>query len=87
MSCHGCKCYFCARSCELYAGYVTVGEITDVALVCYTCDECRYYDGDHQKRSQWRGECSGYMEARKYTEARAAALRGKFRVIKGDSKT
>ena len=83
MSCYGCKCNFCARSCELYVGYFTLGEVTDVEQVCYTCDECKWFDGDHSKRSQWRGECEGFMEAQKYTQARADALRRNFRVIQG----
>lgn len=83
MSCYGCKCNFCARSCELYSGYFTTGEVTDIEKVCYTCDECRHWDGDYRKRSQWRGQCEGYQEAAKYTEARAQAMRRSFRVITG----
>lgn len=83
MSCHSCKCNYCARSCELFSGYFTPGEVGDIEKVCYTCDECKWWDGDHRKRSLWRGECQGYMEAAKYTEATAAARRRNFKVLPG----
>lgn len=83
MGCYGCKCNLCVRSCELYSGYFTPGEIGDVSEVCYTCDECKHFDGDHRKRSMWRGECEGYKEPARYIEARAAAMRQRWRVIQG----
>lgn len=83
MGCYGCKCNFCARNCELYSGYFTPGEISDVSEVCYTCDECRYFDGDYQKKSMKHRECDGYREAAKHIEASAIAKRRKFQLIKG----
>ncbi len=83
MSCYGCKCNLCVRNCELYSGYFTPGEIGDVSEVCYTCDECKYFDGDLRKRSMWRGECDGHREPIKYIESRAAAMRRCLRVIRG----
>lgn len=83
MGCFGCKCNFCARNCEIYSGYFTPGEIADISEVCYTCDECRSYDGDTRKRDMWRGECGEYREAAKHIEARARAMRRQIRVIRG----
>lgn len=51
MSCYGCKYNLCVRSCELYSGYFTPGEVWDVSEVCYTCDECKHFDGDYRKKS------------------------------------
>ncbi len=93
MGCYVCKCNFCARNCELYPGYFTPGEIADVSEICYTCDECKQYDGDPRKGNMWRQECDGYREPRKRTEAkakiadaRARAMRRQIRVIKGGLK-
>ncbi len=84
MGCYGCKCNLCARNCELYPGYFTPGEIEDISEVCYTCDECKYFDGDyHRKRSMWREKCEGYREPIKYIEARAAVRRRCLQVIQG----
>lgn len=83
MSCYGCKCNFCARNCELYPRYFTLGEIEDVSEACYTCDECRHFDSDPCKRSMWRRECDGHREPIKYIEARATAMRQRLRVIQG----
>lgn len=83
MGCYGCKCNLCVRSCELYSGYFTPGEVGDVSEVCYTCDECKYFDGDPHKRSMWRGECDGHREPIRYIEARAADMRRRLRVIRG----
>lgn len=81
MNCSGCKCDHCARSSELYAGYVTIGEVTDAGQICFACDECKHYDGDYRKRSQYRSECDGYIEPVKYSEAAVADRRRSFRVI------
>lgn len=84
MSCYGCQCNFCARNAELAPRYVTPGEISSARNICYVCDECFWLSVDPQKnKSQWRPECPGYVEARKYAEARALHLRGKFKVIEG----
>lgn len=83
MGCYGCKCNFCARNCELFSEYFTPGEISDVSEVCYTCDDCRYFDGDYQKKSMFRKQCDGYREAAKYTEKAAISRRRNFRLIKG----
>lgn len=75
---------------ELEPKYFTPGEVQDVNDICFFCDECYLYDGDHSKRSRWRPDCPGYIEARKYTVAarkyadnRAAVARSKFVVLKG----
>ncbi|WP_455581186.1 hypothetical protein [Dysosmobacter sp.] len=83
MSCFRCRCNTCVRSAELFSGYFTPGEIQDVEQICYTCDECRWWDGDHRKRSQWRDTCPGYMEPIKYADMRARAARSKFTVLPG----
>ena len=83
MSCYGCKCDSCARNCELPSWLTTPGEITDPEMICFTCDECRWFDGDHSKRDRWRYECEGYQEARKHSELEALARRASFKVIVG----
>lgn len=94
MSCHGCACDHCLYNAEIEAWYFTPGEVQDVADICYCCDECKHYDGDHNKRSQWRPECEKrklpckYIEmqrimAAKRAEKDAEARRRCFTVIKG----
>lgn len=78
--CYGCVCDTCANSAELPSWYVTIGEASEP---CFSCDECRYYDGGGKKRSQWRDACPRYIEAAKVIEHRAQAARAKFKVIKG----
>lgn len=78
--CGGCVCYRCAHSVEIPRQYFTPGECTEP---CFSCDECRCYDGDRRKWSQRREECAGFIEARKYTEAKAQVARASFKVIKG----
>lgn len=82
MSCYGCVCRFCARSVELEPGYFTPGELPEGVEACFACDECYYYGGDRSKGYQWRPECSGMIEARKYLEAKARAQRAKLRIVK-----
>lgn len=79
-TCYGCPCTTCANSVELPPGYTTIGEASEP---CFSCDECRYYDGDGRKRSQWRDACPRYIEAAKVAERRAQAARASFKVIKG----
>ena len=83
MSCYGCKCNLCANSSELSGRYFTPGECD---FFCYTCDECRHYDGDWSKRTMWRQECSKYKEPRQLQEDRAnkaaARMRQQIHVIK-----
>lgn len=90
MSCYGCACNNCLYNAELESWYRTVGEIQDVEDICYNCDECRNYDGDHQKRSQLRPECSKHRLPAKYIAAQREAAereaqrrRAAFRLIKG----
>jgi len=83
MSYFKCKCNCCARSAELSPGLTTLGEIQDVALVCYSCDECRYWSGDASLRSQWRDACEGFQEAAKSIERRVRAARSKIRLVPG----
>lgn len=78
--CYGCVCDTCANSVELLSWYTTIGEASEP---CFSCDECRHYDGDIRKRSQWRDACPRHIEAKKAIEARAQAARAKFKVIKG----
>lgn len=96
--CYGCLCDTCTNSVELLLGYFTVGEAQEP---CFSCDECRYFDGDTEKRSQWRDTCSRYIEAKKAIEARkremkrreeaenrrAQAIRATFKVIKGGNES
>lgn len=90
MSCYGCICNNCLYNCELFSAYFTPGEIEDIEDVCYGCDECKWYDGDYQKRSQWRETCekfrlpAKYLEQIKVSAERAATKRRKkFEVIEG----
>ena len=90
MTCAGCMCNFCARSCELYSGYFTPGEVDEC---CFTCDDCRNYDGDHRKKSMHRFKCPYYIKPQKYAEmenrraeAKAKTARSKFRLIDHRSK-
>ena len=76
MSCCDCLCNECANSSELSTHYLTPGEGT---RFCYTCDECRYYDGDRNKQSQKRTRCDAF----KYPEKKAAMLRKSMRLVKG----
>ena len=46
--CSKCLCQFCAYNCELHPMYTTPREVDHC---CFTCDECKHYDGDTQKRS------------------------------------
>lgn len=82
---------------ELEAWYFTPGELQNVDDICYCCDECKHYDGDYTKKSQWRPECEKRKLPRKYIEVqeraeacrkrredrRAEAVRATFTVIKG----
>lgn len=96
MSCYGCVCNNCLYNCELFSAYFTPGEIKDVEDVCYCCDECKWFDGDYTKRSQWRKSCEKFrlpakykehLEQMKQKEARAAVKRRMaFTVIKGGKK-
>lgn len=97
MSCYGCACGHCLYNAELEAWYFTPGELQNVEDICYCCDECRRYDGDYTKKSQWRPECEKRKLPRKYIEVqeraearrkrredrRAEAVRATFTVIKG----
>lgn len=92
--CYGCLCDTCANSVELLSWYVTIGETEEP---CFSCNECRHYDGDTGKKDQWTNTCPRYIEAQKAAEARAraemrkleaedrraAAIRATFKVIKG----
>ena len=80
MACNGCICRFCAYSCELDLRYRTPGEIGEY---CWTCDECRHYDGNHSKRSQWRTECPNFREPVKRTEYLSEIARRKLKMIGG----
>lgn len=93
-NCYGCACNTCANSVELPIWYMTMGEMMEP---CFTCDECRHFDGDGKKRIQWRDTCCKHIEAGKIAEdkarrqaqrieaenKRAKAARAAFTVIKG----
>lgn len=87
MSCAGCACNFCANSVELGPLYWTAGECS---FPCFTCDECRYYDGDWKKRTMRRDGCAHFKEPEKRIQRQKEAAewearqrRSMFRVIKG----
>lgn len=89
MSCYRCICDHCLYNAELGSWYFTPGEVQDVAEICYVCDECKHYDGDYSKRSQWRPECSKHRlpckyeeQMRKAAECKTQRRRKTFRVIK-----
>ncbi len=77
MSCCGCLCLHCARSCELSLLYFTPGELPAGTVACFNCIE---YTGCRQRRL-WREDCEGYIEARLWTERRAEEMRKKWRII------
>lgn len=89
MSCYGCICNHCLFNVETEPWYFTPGEVQDVEDLCYCCDECKHYDGDYAKRSQWRPECEKHRYPVKYVEQqrraaehRAQKRRAAFRIIK-----
>lgn len=93
MSCYGCACDHCLYNAELEAWYMTPGEVQNAEDICFCCDECKHYDGDFSKRSQWRPDCPRHKFPEKYLEmqriveqrrARAAETRRRnFQIIKG----
>ena len=93
MSCYGCACNHCLYNAELEAWYMTPGEVQNAEDICFCCDECKHYDGDFSKRSQWRPDCprlkfpEKYLEMQRIVEqrrARAAETRRRnFQIIKG----
>lgn len=92
MSCYRCICEHCLYNAELESWYFTPGEIQDVDDICYVCDECKHYDGDHSKRSRWRPECSKHRlpdkykeQQRKAAERKAKRRRGAFYIEKKEA--
>lgn len=73
MSCYGCACDRCVYNAELESWYFTPGEVQNVEDICYCCDECKHYDGDYTKKSQWRPECEKRKLPGKYIEVQARA--------------
>lgn len=72
--CGGCICNHCANNVE------TIDNCTrEMKEPCFTCDECRCYDGDMKKRDKWRQECSEYI----VTEEHAKRRRKRFKIITG----
>ena len=97
MSCYGCACEHCVYNSELSIWDFTIREVTDEEDICFSCDECRNYDGDRAKRNQYREACSHQRLAEKYlqrkceSDARAAERiainrRKSFRIIEGSGK-
>lgn len=76
MSCPDCKCNICANSVEIGPTYFTPG---DGDFPCFTCDECRHYDGDYNKKSMWRPDCAKYKEPEKRRNAKAKEAAAKTR--------
>lgn len=68
MSCYWCACDHCLYNAELEAWYITPGEVQNAEDICFCCDECKHYDGDFSKRSQWRRTAQG-------TSSRKSTLR------------
>lgn len=94
MSCYGCVCNYCLYNAELESWYMTPGEVQDIKDICFCCDECKYYDGDYSKHSQWRPECGKqklpcrYVEMQRKVAAErsgrvAEARRRNFEIIEG----
>lgn len=81
MGCYKCICQFCAYSCELDLCYRTLGEIDEY---CWTCDECKHYDGNPSKQRMWRTECPNYKEPIKRADHLAEMQREKLNVIGGN---
>ena len=83
MSCYECKCNTCANSSELTGSIFTPGECD---FFCYTCDECKHYDGDWRKRTMFRRDCEKYKEPEKRRQAveqrRVAEMRKQIYLIK-----
>lgn len=75
MNCRGCKCDSCVRSSELMPWDRTDSEMAILSSeeFCFTCDECRHWGGDWNKKSQRREECPNYWEAAKRQESRLRA--------------
>ena len=78
MACFGCKCNLCARSCEIYSKYITIGEIDEV---CFSCDDCKHWNNDYSKKSMWRLECPDFVEPEKLKQKRINKRRSEFQVI------
>ncbi len=72
--CGGCVCNHCANSVECWD--ICTGEMN---FSCFTCDECKRYDG--KGTDKWRTECKDY----KITEAYANDRRKKFKVLRPES--
>ncbi len=72
--CGGCVCNHCANSAECWDN--CTGEMN---FPCFTCDECKRYDG--KGADNWTAECKNY----KITEAYAKALRKRFKALKPES--
>ena len=97
MSCYKCACEHCIYNAELFSWYFTPGELKDVDSICYNCDECKHYDGDPAKRSQWREGCPKHQYPKKYMQKKERAdreraerfaleCRKSFKVIEGGTK-
>ena len=67
--CGGCICNHCANSVECLD--MCTGEME---LTCFTCDECKWYDG--KGNDNQRANCRNY----KITEVYAKAKRKRFKV-------
>lgn len=67
MSYQQCVCNLCAKSVELSQTLFTPGEDAEP---CFTCDECRRYDGDHSKPTQERRSCGRYQAPARLKETR-----------------
>ena len=68
--CGGCLCNHCANSVECFDNCTGEAE-----FACFTCDECRRYDGRGSDR--WKSECSNYKVTNRFAEY----MRGRFKTI------
>lgn len=61
--CGRCLCNHCANNVE------TIDNCTGEAKEpCFSCDECRWYDGDTRHKDMWRQECGEYIVTNEHAE-------------------
>lgn len=71
MPCCDCICETCVRSSGLPCWYFTAGELEDIDMMCYICeDECWEYDHADGKKVRRKHECKNYIQAQKFAQFR-----------------
>lgn len=73
MSCIGCICNTCANNEERYDK-----RPDEAKFFCYTCDECKHWDGDFRNKSRWKADCGQY----KISEHEVERRRRKMKVVR-----